>query len=180
MIIRYFLTITCIVLLNMACEDADRGGYEGEHGKVPTSESWGSKIILSDLGVLKAIVKAGHTKKYQEKKELEIDEGIQIDFYDREGNHSSTLTAQMGYVNENTKNVKVMGNVVVISSDKESKLETEELRWNAKEGKIYGDEWVRISVKNGIEEGTGFKSDPDLKEWTMKEVTMRSRKSDGS
>ena len=64
---------------------------------IPTQESWNSKIVFSENGDLKAILFSDYIRVYEDKKYTLLD-GVKIDFYDEEGNKTSTLTSKEGKV----------------------------------------------------------------------------------
>jgi len=165
-----------VVVLCLACGETENtsasGGMEGER---PDQESWGSQVTLWDLGEPRAIVRAGHLRTYEKKRTVEIDEGLRIDFFDEEGEHTAQLTAQSGTMDETTKDVKAVGGVVVIS-DQGDTLRTDLLRWSNEQEKIYGDGPVEIATEDASEKGVGFEASPDLESWTMREIVGHVRR----
>jgi len=163
-------------LLFFACGETENasapGGVEGEQ---PDQESWDSQVTVWDLGKPRAIVRAGHLRMYEKKESVEIDEGLGIDFFDEDGGHTAQLTAQSGTMDEATKDVEAVGDVVVIS-DRSDTLRTDLLRWSNAQGKIYGDGPVEIATEDAVEKGVGFEASPDLETWTMRKILGRVRR----
>ena len=170
MLIAWTMLLLCVVFSGLSCgEGKDRPPPVSEVGDLPDQEAWGHRSILSDLGVTKAVVEAGHVRKYGKKGITEMDEGVRIQFFDRDGTVSSVLTSDTVVLEDKTKDIEAGGNVVVTSKDS-VRLETDLLRWDHRKERIFADGWVRISSKEGVETGVGFESDPDLRRWSMREV----------
>lgn len=168
------ILLSALLFAFTGCEDLEESSPPSpSRNRVPEQESWDSKIILSESGVVTAIIKARHVKKFKEI--TEIDEGLTVDFFNKDGFHSSVLTAKKGIVDERTKDLKAIGKVV-LTSDEGVKLQTEELKWDNRRRKVLADGQVKISTDQDVETGTGFEADPDLKHWTMKNVIGRSKR----
>jgi lipopolysaccharide assembly outer membrane protein LptD (OstA) len=61
------------------------------------------------------------------------------------------------------------GNVEVINEKKEQ-LNTEKLYWNQKEGKIYSNDFVKITTQEEILMGEGFESNEDFTKYSIKKL----------
>jgi len=70
---------------------------------------------------------------------------------------SWTATGDEGDLNQETKDVELRGNVVLISNDG-LKLETERLRWDAAQQRAWTDDPVTIYRAGAVVKGTGFES----------------------
>jgi len=76
------------------------------------------------------------------------------------GNQASrswTVTGDEGDLNQETKNVELRGNVVLISSDG-LRLETDRLRWDAEAQRAWTEDPVVIYRAGAVVRGTGFES----------------------
>ena len=106
-------------------------------------------------------------KKYDKSKILLFDGGVEVDFYDGEGNHNSHLTSDEGEYHEDTEDVIGLGNVVVVS-DSGMTLRTEVLRWDNRLEKIRSDTMVMVTTQeHDTLYGVGFESEPDLSRWII-------------
>ena len=88
--------------------------------------------------------------------------GVRVDFYGREAELQSTLTAANGVITRRTSAIEVHGRVVVTSTDG-TVLTTERLQWDERTGKIRSDTAVRVTKGNDVMTGSGMEADPDLK-----------------
>lgn len=171
---RYFLGVVSVVLflwtIFSGCggerkETLSTGNGEKEY---PSQEGWNSDLFLTSAGHLQAVVRYGHMLKYDEKKLILFDEGVEVDFYDAEGSHASRLTSERGEYHETTEDVIGLGNVVVVS-DSGVTLQTEVLRWDNGLMKILSDTVVTvITPDRDTLYGVGFESEPDLSRWIIR------------
>lgn len=128
----------------------------------PTQEGWNSKIFISNAGKRRAVVNYGHMVNYGQQKIYYFDEGVSVDFYDIDGNHTSHLISETGEFHEITEDVIGKGNVIV-ESDSGITLYTEVLKWDNRLGKIISDTTVMVTTLEGDTlYGVGFESEPDL------------------
>ena len=74
-----------------------------------------------------------------------------------QGSRSWTVTGDEGDLNQETKDVELRGNVVLVSSDG-LRLETERLRWDAEAQRAWTTEPVIIYRSGTVVRGTGFES----------------------
>jgi len=132
-----------------------------DQSKHPVQEGWNSKIYISRSGLLQAIVVYGHMVKFEKNDIIYFDEGVEVDFYE-DGNHTSHLLSERGEYNEKTEDVTGIGHVEVVS-DSGATLNTEILRWDNKEGRIYSDTLVMVTTQDyDTLYGIGFESNADL------------------
>jgi len=137
---------------------------------IPQQESWNSKIVLSDSGIVKAIIDAGYVRVYQTPAETHLSEGIVVHFFDADGHESSVLTAEAGKVDDNTKNLEAFGNVLVVSSDS-TRLRTQRLYWDNRRQLIHTPEFVRINSPKERLQGYGLESDQQLRRYKIFRVS---------
>ncbi len=167
LIINILLLIALLSVFSCSTPQEEPSGAKAELEELPDQESWQSTIIITRDGRRLAEVWAGHIASYNEKNETILKDSIHIDFYNQEGEHNSVLTAKEGIVYNQTNNMVAMGNVVVVS-DSEVVLETEELKWNNQKQKIISDVSVIFTTETEKLIGDSFISDPDLKNYEIK------------
>lgn len=93
---------------------------------------------------------------------------LELEFYDENSKVTSRLSADSGYVIHESDDLKVMGNIIVKSSDSVT-LWTDELNWSEEKQKIFTDGKVKYSRDNDIYFGKGLESDASLKRIIIKE-----------
>jgi LPS export ABC transporter protein LptC len=74
-----------------------------------------------------------------------------------QASRSWTVTGDEGDLNQETKNVELRGNVILISSDG-LRLETDRLRWDAEAQRAWTEDPVVIYRAGAVVRGTGFES----------------------
>lgn len=144
-------------------------------GNPPSQESWNSRITFTQSGKLVAIVTAGHLTVYDDRKQTHLDEKIKVDFFSEEGKQTTVLTAESGIVNDLTRDLEAIGNVVVVS-DEGTTLRTDQLSWTNSTQKIHTDAYVEIDSPKEKIRGHGLESDQHLKNYKILKVTGQSAK----
>lgn len=141
--------------------------------EMPSQESWNSVVTFTDSGKTKAVLWAGHLRKYNEKRETLLDQNIKVDFYDQKEIHTTTLTSKNGRVDESTNNLFAKDSVVVFSDS--VTIKTEEMMWRNKDRKIVSDKFVKVISPKEVIEGYGFESDQSLRNYIIYKITYVTR-----
>ncbi|MFQ6113693.1 MAG: LPS export ABC transporter periplasmic protein LptC [bacterium] len=167
-----FLTIRIWIfgcLLVMACQSQnDVTSNSTDLSELPDQEGWQSTLTSTSKGVVTAIIKYEHMEKYSKKRLIKFDQGVEIDFFDAGGLHTSKVHSEKAVLFENSKRIELTGNVVFLS-DSGLTLRTGKLRWEEKTGKIFSEEFVTVTTaENDTIYGTGFESEQTLDNWTVK------------
>lgn len=174
MMVRHlpFILLALAALAILACEEKIKPsvlpGIDSQ--TLPQQESWNSKIVLSDSGLVKAVIYAGYVRVYQSPPETHLSEGITVHFYEADGKESSVLTAEQGTVYDQSKNLRATGNVLVVSTDT-TKLWTQQLDWDNKLQLIHTTDFVRIHSPKERLQGYGFESDQHLRRYRIFKVS---------
>ncbi len=132
----------------------------------PDQEMRNAQIFLYNKGLRTTDVYADFIKKF-EKYDSTIAWGLKVNFFDSTGKEISNLEADSGLIRERTNMMVAYGHVVVISQDS-SRLETEQLSWNAMENKIETDKFVTIVQHGDTLTGYGLEADQRLTHITIK------------
>jgi LPS export ABC transporter protein LptC len=141
--------------------------------ELPEQEIWNSTIIMSRDGATTSIIHAGHIARYKQKTETLLDSGVTVDFYDKQGRHTSVLTSNEGMVKGEENDLSAWGNVVIVS-DSGQVLRTEAIRWDAATEKIVSDTFVTITSALDTLYGIGLVSDAQLENWEIKKPTGKT------
>ncbi|MFQ5705865.1 MAG: LPS export ABC transporter periplasmic protein LptC [bacterium] len=135
--------------------------------ELPAQEGWNSTLTTTSQGKFQAVIKFEHMEKFTKKKVTQFDQGVEIDFYDDSGAHSSKVYAENATLNDRSKNVELGGRVEV-HGDNGIILRTEKLLWNEAKGSMSSDEYVTIiTAENDSMYGYGFESGQSLENWTI-------------
>lgn len=150
-------------------------GYNLQVSKIPSQESWNSKVVFSDSGKTKAILYTGHIRVFSESLETLLDSNVKVDFYDLNQIHTSTLTSKRGRVDDATENLWAIDSVIVVN-DSGVTIQTEELMWRNKDRKIVSDKFVTIISPKEKIQGYGFESDQSLRNYIIYNITYITKR----
>lgn len=137
--------------------------------EIPDQESWNSTVFFSDSGNTKAILYAGHLRVYLKNNETLLDSNLKVDFFNRAGQKTTTLTAKRGRVDENTDNLFAYDSVVAVN-DSGIVITSSEMMWRNKDRKIVSDKYVTIVSPAERIEGYGFETDQSLRNYVIYNV----------
>ena len=95
------------LLLFFACGSGEQDSHviKTVTHELPNQEGWNSKIFISQEGKTRAVVYFGHMVHYERRKVYYFDQGVSIDFFDEEENHTSRLTSEQGEYHEQSEDV---------------------------------------------------------------------------
>ncbi len=159
-----------IVLVLTACQHQDPVDVDASNQpEMPDQEIWNSMVKMTNKGKLSAIIHFGHMSRYMKKSMMLFDQKIDIDFYNDDGEIGSQLKSDAGEYDQDTKNVKAVGNVAV-ESDSGLTLYTQELYYYQDSDKILSKVNVKVTTAGGDTlYGKGFESDAQMNHWEIKE-----------
>ncbi|MDH7515514.1 MAG: LPS export ABC transporter periplasmic protein LptC [Bacteroidota bacterium] len=139
-------------------------------GEIPDQESWNTRVVFSDSGIVRAVLQAAHIRRFDARRETLLDSGIVVDFYTTGGAHSSRLTGDRGRVDDATNNLEAFDNVVFVS-DSGVVVRTDYLFWNNAERKIRSDRFVTVTSPREKIQGYGFEADQSLRNYVIYRVS---------
>ena len=161
---KYFIYF--LFLLLFSCDEKNNGNLPSSEG-IPDQESWGVTIIMTHDGLMRAEVKSGHLKKYNEQEYIVLDSGVVVDFFDLQERHTSTLFSEKAEINEKSNDMLAIGNVIA-KSDSGITLFSETLTWVAEDEKLFTKDSIMITtLDKDTLFGKGFESDADLENWRI-------------
>ncbi|MFO7446651.1 MAG: LPS export ABC transporter periplasmic protein LptC [Ignavibacteriaceae bacterium] len=143
--------------------------------ELPAQESWNSTITFSDSGKTKAVLVTGHLRVFEHSRETLLDSSLKVDFYNPEEIKTTTLTSKRGRVNDATRDLYAIDNVVAVN-DSGITLKTDELMWRNNDKKIVSDKFVTILTPKEKIEGYGFESDQGLRNYVIYNITYVTRR----
>ena len=169
-----FISIVGIVLFGLtSCSQEDLTLSElnlkqnfTSTGTGPEQELKKFNIVQTNDGQKEWELEAKEAKIYEEKKQA-IAKNIKVKFFEKDS-ITSILTAKTGKINSESGDMEVEGNVIINSVAEETKIETEKLRYIAKEKKIVSDEFIKQTRPNTIITGYGLEADTSLEKVIIK------------
>ncbi len=168
-------SLVMLVFAVVACSDLDTSAYRRKRTQdsIATRE-YAEKVTIeyTDSGYLRARVFSPVlvAVKQSGSQFIEMNKGLKVDFYDPDGSIASYMTAEYGISYPDKKEIIVRRNVEILNVKGEV-LNTEELRWDQRTGKIITDRFVKITTKDQIITGQGLISDQSFTDWEILEVS---------
>jgi LPS export ABC transporter protein LptC len=120
------------------------------------------EVTFTEQGRRTGVLRADSVAIYR-KGEVKKGKKIQVDFFDGEGQHVSSLTAEEGTYDSKREEVAARGDVVVVS-DTGARLETEALHWRKQSNRIFTEAFVKITRGKYTVTGYGLDTDPQLED----------------
>ena len=155
----FLVIISCSSIENETNMDSREG--------LPDQESWDVEITLTNEGIMRALVKAGHLEKFNDRNYVFLNKNVDVDFFDEEETHTTNLKSMIAEIDEKTNFMTAINNVVVVS-DSGATLYTDTLKWDSKEEIIYTASPIMLTTnKNDTLYGSGFESDVGLNHWKI-------------
>lgn len=134
-------------------------------------ESWGISFLVTEEGMRKSEIKAGHVAEFRTKGKTEqhLDKDVSVVFFDETGAVSSSISAEQAIMYEN-KDIEAIGKVVITTSNG-TVIKTEYAKRSGIDRKIRSDKFVTIDRPNQTVSGYGFESDQELKHYRIFRAT---------
>lgn len=173
-----FAAACAVALCTMACaEDEAPKTIDIDTSRLPTHQSVDVEVYFMDSNRVRAVLHAGEANVFENERKTFLRKGVKVEFMNSSGSSRvSVLTADSAEIDDRTKDMKAMGNVVVISDSSRTTLTTSLLLWEEQKRRIFGTEYVRIESPSEIITGYGFESDQYLKNYKIFKVSGKSFK----
>lgn len=164
---RHLLFYILVLSLFSCARKESTDVQRGRDRNIPDQEMWNFRVKATNQGQLNAVIRAGYMRRFENQSLAEFKDGVEIDFYDKNGEHTSRLTSDSGRFRESNMNVKAIGNVEV-HSDSGISLYTEELTFDQEKDLIYSTVDVKVTTLDGDTlSGKGFESNSQLTNWQI-------------
>ena len=134
--------------------------------RIPDQELYTATVRYDKTGQSRFTLQAARIVRFDALAKIEMDGGIQVDFFDPDGSHSAVLTAQKGEVLERENQMIARENVIV-RSDSGFVLRTEYLFYDQLIDRVMSDSFVTITTPQDSLSGHGFNASPNLKDWII-------------
>ncbi|MFW5947054.1 MAG: LPS export ABC transporter periplasmic protein LptC [Gemmatimonadota bacterium] len=118
---------------------------------------------IKDMGALRARLHAD-TAYIWEDSARTVMFPVDLRLYDENGAETAHLTADEGHLDSETNNMFARGNVVLVSTDDERRILTEELHYDPRRGRIWSDVHTVLFEGDSRLEGSGFQANSDMTE----------------
>lgn len=162
-----FLVILVLALFVSCSSERDNGATTETITDYPDQESWNTTVIITKEGRTNGLIEAGHVQKFSSKRLTLLSDSIKVDFYNKEGLHTSVLHAQGGKIYDKQQDMTAYGNVIVVS-DSGITLYTDTLEWDNKNQKVISRIPIKVTTQEGDTlYGDSFISDPELADYEI-------------
>lgn len=166
---RYYI-ITLIIAVSLLCFVGCHRGTEGETNAdetktYPDQELWDARIVFTDDERITTILQAEYIAIYEETGLTIADTAFQLDTFDKDGNHTSIITADSGVVH-GEDSLLAFGNVVVVS-DSGVVINTERMYWDKRSRTVRADTFVVLTTETDTLYGDSLISDEALENWQI-------------
>jgi LPS export ABC transporter protein LptC len=138
---------------------------------LPDQSGYNIEISYTDSGKLQGKILAPEINKYDRKEEpyTEFPKGLKVVFYDSLERPESYIQAKYAIYYEKKQLWEARNQVIAENPTNGKKLETEQMFWDQKAGRIYSEKFTRLTNSDGIFYGEGgFESRQDLSKWKLK------------
>ena len=92
---KYILFLFLFVL---GCEVDEVKKIGKSRQGMPDAESWDAIITLTNEGVKRAVIRAGHLEKYNEKKYIRLDDNVDADFFNENEVYTTNLKSKVAEI----------------------------------------------------------------------------------
>lgn len=129
-------------------------------------------ILYSDSAVVRMRIRSPlmQNRQVNENPTRVFPSGVWVDFFDDTKSPTSHLIAKYAEYSEKDKIITLRDSIVV-NNYKNEKLETEELFWSERDGRIFSKKFVRVTTPSEIIHGYGFSSNMEFTEWEIDSVS---------
>ncbi len=135
----------------------------------PVQESWTVRLALTESGIQRGVIEAGHGAEYRTSagSEHHLDRNIRLTLFDNNGLTKTTITAEKALIHDN-QDIEAQGNVIITSGGRtKTVIKTEYVKRTAKDKMIRSNRFVTITRPDEIIRGEGFESDQALKKYRI-------------
>jgi len=167
LIIILGLIVSCSEKNEIRSPGGDDGDGSTESVQRPDQQIRGAQIFLYKGSVITTDIQADYIEKFS-KRDSTPAWGLNVYFYNPEGEMTSHLEADSGLVRESSNWMVANGNVVVINTEDSARLETEQLYYYGRTETIETDSFVTIYQRGDTLRGYGLKADQGLKRVRIK------------
>jgi len=162
------ILLLVIIAITISCNTPiiNDSQYE-DLAEKPDQESWDVRITVTNAGIKRADIRADYLEQFNDKGFLTLENNVQIDFYNANEQHMSSVLADKAEINERTNFLRAVNNIIV-KSDSGVTLFTDTLSWDNTTELIFTEDSVMITTgTNDTLYGIGFESDVNMERWKI-------------
>ncbi|MBX2971533.1 MAG: LPS export ABC transporter periplasmic protein LptC [Flavobacteriales bacterium] len=156
-----------------ACQnDLDKVAAVEVQQTAPDRITTQAEYLQSDSGRVTNRLRAGRIAQWStgDRERTEMSEGVELVFFDRDGEQQSQLTARRGLILPKEKRMEVYEQVVFVNH-KGERLETEQLTWYEDSARVRTDKAVRVQRGHDVIHGMGLDAAEDFSSYVIHNIT---------
>lgn len=153
-----FLCLLAVLLAG--CTEPDVPPPAGAARSYPTSEATNATTVFLTESVVTTRIHSGRIVSWGDQDSAWA-YNLDVDFFNREGKHTSKLKADSALVREKQRLLEGFGGVTIVTDDGRT-LASQHLSWDDANRLITTDSFVTITRGQDVMKGYGFSSDPEL------------------
>lgn len=163
-----FLLLLAVVILLSGCNsDLETIDTITRQDEGPLESAFDIEVIYSDQAFVRMILQAPRMDRFDnEKRYLEMPEGLYVMFYDTLMQQTSSMSARYAISFDDSQIIEARDDVIVINEMGE-RLNTEQLIWDQKNEIIYSEKFVKITTEDEVTYGEGFRADERFDSWEI-------------
>ena len=154
-----------LLLLTMAAAAAcgEEGPVSGrDFADLPADQvMFDAEYDIKDLGTLRARLHSDTAFVFEDSATI-IWRPVDLKLYDTNGGQTAHLTSREGTLDTRTNRMVATGNVVLVTTEGDRRILTEELHYDPRTGRIWSDVPTVVFEGETKLEGRGFSSDEDM------------------
>jgi LPS export ABC transporter protein LptC len=167
------VSFASVVAVSIGCEHDQpvQRSADDPYLTAPLHASSDLRVRFYDSSRVRAELTAGTASVFEDRHETDLGGGVRVVFFDRTtGKQAAVLTADSAIIDDRSKDMTAIGNVVVVSDSTRTKLQTSRLVWDEATERIRTTEAVRITSPTEVIEGQGLISDQFLTDYRLFKV----------
>jgi LPS export ABC transporter protein LptC len=166
-----FIFISIVVAFSACKNDPELVKQVANDVEMPVSSTKNVEMLYTDSARIRAKITAPSRDTYiGDKERIEFTNGVDVKFFDEDGSESGELKAKYAINNTKTEQMIARNNVQLVNKLEGKRLETEELIWDQKTGRIYSDKFSKITSKQEVIYGDGFESNQDFSQYRILKI----------
>lgn len=169
--------LSALLIGSAGCHRRTSPVASSEELRIPDQEARDFTLTESAAGKKNWTLRAVYAAMFNKEQKVDA-KTVTIDFFDQEGAHYSTLTAEQGEIDQRTNDLEARGDVRVTTKNGIA-METDSLRFFNRTGKIVSDGFVRVTRQGDVLTGYGFESDATLEHFKLRREVRAEVKSAG-
>ncbi len=158
----WYVLLLLSTVIHSCTNDLDKIKKITYDPKSPNEVSKNLSIYFADSGYATLNIFAVHAETYSKPHITQLKDSLKVDFYDDNGNITTTLTAKYGEINHETGKMYVKDSVKLVNHEEQRTMYTTILYWNQSDSTIYTDENVRLVSPKGKAYGTSLRAKQDF------------------